>query len=148
MKKLFFFCFGLLLACNQNYVVDEINKDFDNNRWLPTDEKQFTFKIETENTYQLNLHLAHVYDFQIPEVPIEVSLSNKDKVVFQQVVKVKFKDNSGKDLGECVGDICDLYFPVGDKIKLNEGEYHFKVKSKFNGSYLPNILGIGVRVEK
>lgn len=148
MKKVLFLCFGLVMACNQNYVVEEINRDFENNRWLPTDEKQFTFQIDVENAYQINLHVAHVYDFQVPEVPVEVSLVKGDKVVFQKEVVVKFKDENGKDLGECVGDMCDLYFPLGDKIKLGQGEYHFSVKSKFNGPYLPNILGIGVRVEK
>lgn len=148
MKKIFFLCFGLLIACNQNYVVEEIDKDFENNRWLSTDEKQFVFQIESENAYQISLHIAHVYDFQIPEIPVEVSLNKNDNVVFQKEVLVKFKDENGKDSGECLGDLCDLYFPISEKVQLTQGKYHFSVKSKFKGAYLPNILGVGVRVEK
>jgi hypothetical protein len=58
------------------------------------------------------------------------------------------KDATGKDIGDCTGDICDVYAPIQTNIKLQKGTYTIEVKSAFEGPYLPNILGVGVIVEK
>ena len=55
---------------------------------------------------------------------------------------VIFKDETGKDLADCIGDICDLYVTIKDKTTLIKGNYKFVVKNKFSSSFLPNILGV------
>jgi hypothetical protein len=58
------------------------------------------------------------------------------------------KDTMGHDIGDCTGDICDVYAPIQSRIKLQKGTYTIEVKNGFEGPYLPNILGLGVIVEK
>ena len=55
MKKISFFCLLLLIACNQNVVVNELNDDLVNNRWLHTDKKVFEFEIEQDRITSYNV---------------------------------------------------------------------------------------------
>ncbi|AWM12617.1 hypothetical protein DI487_01185 [Flavobacterium sediminis] len=148
MRKISVLVLLLLIACNQNIVVDELDKSLTNNRWQQADDKVFEFAIEQEGEYQLELHLAHIYDFQFEQVPVEVYLLKEEQILLGEELVVSFKDDDGKELGECVGDICDLYIPVSSKIKLSEGEYRVVVQNGFKGTYLPNMLGVGIRLKK
>lgn len=148
MRKISVLVLLLLIACNQNVVVDELNRDLTNNRWQQADDKVFEFAIEQEGEYQLELHLAHIYDFQFEQVPVGVYLSEEKQILLGEELVVSFKDDDGKDLGDCVGDICDLYVAVSSKIKLSEGKYKVVVQNRFKGAYLPNMLGVGIRVKK
>ncbi len=149
MKKISFFCLLLLIACNQNVVVNELNDDLVNNRWLHTDKKVFEFEIEQDANYQLELHLSHVYDFQFEQIPVGVYLLEGEQILLGEELAVNFKDSNGKDLGECLGDICDLYVPVSSQINLSKGiKYRVEIQNDFKGDYLPNILGVGIRVKK
>ena len=49
---------------------------------------------------------------------------------------------------DCSGDICDVFQTIKTFQNLEKGKYKVAVKSKFAGPYLPNVLGVGIVVEK
>ena len=139
----------VLTSCNKNEVYDEFNRDFTDNRWESKDVKSFEFEnMQSEGVCELKLHFGHISGFQFKEVPLEVEITTPDGKTETLPVAMKLMDDSGKDLGDCSGDICDVFQTIKTFQNLEKGKYKVAVKSKFAGPYLPNVLGIGIVVEK
>ena len=149
LKTLLFLITVLFISCNSNSIYNEFNSDFDSNRWNSNEEVLFDFE-NTNDTEPIliKLHVGHIYDFQFANVPVEVTIISPNGSSETINLDVRFKDETGKDLADCTGDICDLYVPIKDKTTLIKGNYKFVVKNKFSSSFLPNILGVGILIEK
>jgi len=151
LKTLLFFLTVLFVSvsCNSNSVYNEFNSDFDSNRWNSNEDVSFEFNTENNiKVSSIKLHIGHIYDFQFSNVPMEVTIISPNGSSETINLDVRFKDETGKDLADCTGDICDLYVPIKDKITLIKGNYKFVVKNNFSSSFLPNILGVGILIEK
>ncbi|WP_264559147.1 gliding motility lipoprotein GldH [Flavobacterium sp. N2270] len=139
----------LFMSCNPNYVFNDFNSNFESNRWNSNEEVVFEFDNENDiKVSSINLHIRHIYDFQFANVPTEVIIIFPNGSNEKFHLDVKYKDETGKELGQCSGDICDLYTPITSNINLRKGKYKFIVKNKFPSPFLPNILGVGILIEK
>ncbi len=149
LKFLLLFASVLFVSCYPKYVFNDFNSDFDSNRWNSNEEVTFEFDNSKDiDTCSVNLHVGHIYDFQFANVPMEVTIVSPDGSNEKFELDVKFKDESGNDLGQCSGEVCDLYTPIISKTRLTKGKYKFIVKNKFPSPFLPNILGVGILIEK
>lgn len=151
LKTLLFFLTVLFVSvsCNSNSVYNEFNSDFDSNRWNSNEDVSFEFNTENNiKVSSIKLHIGHIYDFQFSNVPMEVTIISPNGSSETINLDVIIKDETGKDLADCTGDICDLYVTIKDKTTLIKGNYKFVVKNKFSSSFLPNILGVGILIEK
>jgi gliding motility-associated lipoprotein GldH len=148
--KLFLFALVfVVMSCIKNKVFDEFNRDFTDNRWESKEVKSFEFEnMQSEEFCELKLHFGHISGFQFKEVPLEVEISTPDGKVETLQVVMKLIDEDGKDIGDCSGDICDVFQTIKTFDTLEKGIYKVAVKSKFEGPYLPNVLGVGIVVEK
>lgn len=139
----------VFLSCNKNKIYDDFDSSFDNNRWDASDVRVFEFENkQSEGVCDLKLHFGHVIGFQFKEVPLEVEITTPNGKVETLPVVIKLIDESGKDIGDCLGDICDVFQTIKTFEILEKGKYKVAVKSKFTGLYLPNVLGVGIVVEK
>jgi gliding motility-associated lipoprotein GldH len=151
MKSKFLFLFIVLglQSCTTNEVYHDFQNDFKDNRWSSNDSRVFEFaNDDLAGLYTIKIQLAHIYDFEFSKIPLEITIispSGTNEIFSMDLV---VKDATGKDIGDCTGDICDVYAPIQTNIKLQKGTYTIEVKSAFEGPYLPNILGVGVIVEK
>lgn len=119
------------------------------NRWQKTDAETFEFEITDEATpYDLVFKFSHVFDYQFATVPINFTIENPAGEKENLSVDLAIKDSSGKELAECAGDICDLKYHIKENTKLKKGKYKVTVSHSFEGPYLPNVIGIGLDVEK
>lgn len=148
IKVILFAVLFICFSCDSKFVYNEFDSDFENNRWLPDNNKTFDFSIEIDIEASIVLHLGHIYDFQYDSIPLEVTITYPDGTIETESIDLKIKDDQGKDLAECSGDICDLYFTLKEKEMLKKGNYMIVVSNKFNPPYVPNILGIGIQVKK
>lgn len=138
-----------LISCNSNAIYSDFNTDFESNRWNSNEVTTFEFDITEEiQVGSIKLHIGHIYDFQFANVPMEINIIAPDGSSETVNINVKFKDEKGKDLADCSGDVCDLYTSIVDNKKLIKGKYKFEVKNKFESPFLPNILGVGISIEK
>ena len=148
-KLILFALVFVLTSCNKNEVYDEFNRDFTDNRWKRKDVKSFEFENkQSEGVCDVKLHFGHISGFQFKQVPLEVEITTPDGKTETLPVAMKLMDDSGKDLGDCSGDICDVFQTIKTFQNLEKGKYKVIVKSKFEGPYLPNVLGVGIVVEK
>ena len=148
-KMLFVFMLFLLQSCNTNEIYNSFDRDFKENRWNTTDERIFEYSnTNSEALVALKVHFGHIYGYQFESIPLEVAITspsgNSEVILFD----LQLKDAAGNELGDCSGDICDVYFQIKPDAKLEKGKYTFRIKNNFNGSYLPNVLGIGISIEQ
>ena len=139
----------LLQSCNTNEIYNSFDRDFKENRWNTTDERIFEYSnTNSEALVALKVHFGHIYGYQFESIPLEVAITspsgNSEVILFD----LQLKDAAGNELGDCSGDICDVYFQIKPDAKLEKGKYTFRIKNNFNGSYLPNVLGIGISIEQ
>lgn len=139
--------FTILISCSKKNGYNEFVTFGEENRWQKLDVKTFEFDLTDEAQYNLTFRFSHVYDYQFASVPINFSIEkpNGEKENFS--IDVAIKDSDGKDLGECAGDVCDLNYKIKEKTKLIKGKYTVTISHSFSGPYLPNVIGIGLKVE-
>jgi len=149
MRKYILVFFALILvSCNKNNIHDSFTTDFVANRWISNAELTFEFNIPEEGAYNIDLHFGHIYDFQFASVPLEITFLKEKQIVKQETFNLRIKNDKGESLASCSGDVCDLFQSIEKELTLKSGNYSVKVKNKFPSAYLPNILGLGVRVTK
>ncbi|ESU29075.1 hypothetical protein FLJC2902T_11120 [Flavobacterium limnosediminis JC2902] len=138
---------ALLVSCNKADIYSKLDKDFSDNRWGQTDAKTYNFTITDDTkSYDLIFRFSHVYDYQFASVPLDFTITDPSGKKENFTVDLKIKDSSGKELGDCLGDICDLQFKIKEKTRLIKGNYKLTVSNTFPGPYLPNVLGVGLDV--
>ena len=152
MKKKITLLLSILLvlaSCNSKTIYSEFKNDFDNNRWIKTDAKTFEFTIDDDSKlYDIIFDFSHVYDYQFSSIPINFIIENPKSVKEKFTINLTIKDNTGKDIGDCSGDICDLKFKIKENFKLKKGNYKIIILNNFKSDYLPNVIGVGLNVEK
>lgn len=148
-KMLFVFMLFLLQSCNTNEIYNSFDRDFKENRWNTTDERIFEYSnTNSEALVALKVHFGHIYGYQFESIPLEVAITSPSGNSEVISLDLQLKDAAGKELGECSGDICDVYFQIKPDAKLEKGKYTFRIKNNFTGPYLPNVLGIGISIEQ
>ena len=142
MRKIFYFLPLLFLfSCIKSSVYSEMYRGFDDNRWMKSDSHTFDFEIEEDAKASI------ILDFSgYNEVPIVVSIlkpTGEEEVVTANLL---LKDEKGKDISNCTGDICDLEFTLKEVYSFTKGKYRITVANDFNHTFLPNVLGVGIDI--
>lgn len=140
--------FAILISCSKQNLFSRFDTFGEENRWQKSDAKVYDFTIDDDSQlYNVVFRFSHVYDYQFPSVPLNVLIESPDGKTEELKIDVPIKDDSGKDLGECAGDVCDLKYTIEEKTKLQKGIYKITISHSFEGPYLPNVIGIGLNVE-
>jgi gliding motility-associated lipoprotein GldH len=146
-KFLLFIIFPLLFSCSDNHFrrFDILPED---QRWQASDKKIYEFDIENDaQLYNIVFQFSHVYGYQFASIPLNVTILSPDGKTEELDIDLKIADESGKQLADCSGDVCDLYYKIGENIKLQKGNYKITISHNFKGPYLPNVIGVGLAVE-
>jgi gliding motility-associated lipoprotein GldH len=152
MKSKFIFPFltiFLLISCSEKTDYKKFIKLPEDHRWLKSDSKIFEFTIDDDTKlYDVTFEFSHIYDYQFASVPIKIDVKNPSGEEEFHNIDFNIKDSKGKPLADCGGDICDMSMNVLEKTKLFKGKYQIKVSQDFDGPYLPNVIGVGIKVSK
>jgi gliding motility-associated lipoprotein GldH len=149
IKTLLFSIFFVIISCNEKNVYHKVDDDFSSNRWENKDKKRYDFSIDDDaKLYNLTLFFSHVYDYQFEKVPFVIEFVNPAGLSETFKFDLQIKDANGKDLADCGGDYCDLKHIFKNSIKLQKGNYAVIVSHEFKGPYLPNVLAVGLDVDK
>lgn len=145
-RTLLLFAASLLLASCTKTVYKEYNTDLVGNRWQKNDVKTFNFTLDESGVYDIAVDFSHVYGTQFPSLPLKVVLVKPDQSRETVDYLMQLRDSEGTELGDCTGDYCDLREPVFIKKELKAGNYQVSVAHAFDYEFVPNVLGIGIRV--
>jgi gliding motility-associated lipoprotein GldH len=149
MKSNIFFLlsFIFLVSCNSNQVYHKFDKNFESNRWKESDVKQYNFTINSEGKYDIVIEFSHIYDYDLTNIPLVIKMKTPDGKETIENLDLPIKDDSGKHLAECAGDICDLYYTYKSNQKLATGDYSISLANTSKYGFLPNVLGVGLTVD-
>jgi gliding motility-associated lipoprotein GldH len=151
MKKiLLLLVAGLAISCSEKAgTLSETHKDFESNRWKATDVQTFEFEVpEIINSAKLKVKFSHVHEPQYANVPLEINIYSPDGQIEMFYANLRLQDAAGKSLSDCAGDVCDLSASVKENLNLEKGKYKVTVSNKFPNAFLPNVLALGVSIEK
>ena len=140
--------FSLLLMSCDKAVYKSYQTDLVGNRWQKNDVKTYNFEIKESGTYDLMVDFSHVYGTQFPALPLKVVMVNPDQTRKTADYTLELRNSEGEELGDCSGDYCDLREPVFSNLQLAAGNYQVSVANDFQFDFVPNVLGIGIRVVK
>ena len=139
----------LMISCSDNHVHKEIDRDFPNNQWQKSKVKSFNFIIhDSLPSYDFKVLLTHVADLQYDLISLEINVIGPDKSIITEQILIRIKDSSGNDIGDCVGDYCDVETTALSKKRLIQGKYTVTLKNNFPGGYLPNIIALGIEISE
>jgi gliding motility-associated lipoprotein GldH len=137
----------LLISCSEKTEYKKFIRLPENHRWFKTDAKVFEFEIKDDSKiYDVIFEFSHIADYQFASVPIRIDIKNPLNEEEFHEIDFNIIDKNGKPLADCGGDICDMSMKVVEKTKLIKGKYRIKVSHNFEKEYLPNVIGIGLKV--
>lgn len=146
LKNICLFLLSLtLFSCDSNVVFDVFSTDFKANRWVSEDYREFDFTIEKEGNYEVQLHFGHIDKYQIPKVDVQIEITTPEGTV--KVIPMVLEMQSETIKSDCIGDICDLFAPIVSD-NMIQGKHKIVVKNTSKYPYLPDVLGIGIKVTK
>lgn len=149
MKKLLLLLLIVPFISCSDAVVSDSTKNFGDNRWMQDDVKSFSLDLgEDISTGKLVVSFSHVYDPGYNNVPVAIAITNPDGATETVMAILELRTKSGNDLGSCTGDICDLKQIIKKNIPFKAGTYKVTMQHGFSGPYLPNVLMVGVGIEK
>lgn len=148
MKKLLLFLPLLLLtSCAKFSLYSEKIKDFPDNRWATTDVKTFSFELtEDVEKAKLDLFFSYVFEPGYNKVPVKLYMIKEGEAQVLMLELLSLKNEAGEDLGDCLGDVCDLTQTIATQ-SFTKGKYTIKVVHEAEGPYLPNVIALGISLE-
>ena len=123
--------------------------NFPKNRWYQSNVLSLDFETTAPNqSYDIELQLSYVHGFQFSEIPLELYITTPLHQIEKIPFKVRLFDQNNKELGDCVGDYCDITFTISENHQFNSlGKYKIKIINVFKNEYLPNVLSASVLVK-
>ena len=142
--------FVWLTACTQLNIYEK-SKPIPNHQWAYDLKPGFDFLIQDTNaSYNLYVVLRHTDAYRYNNLWVNVGTqSPKDSIRFQKFELQLGNDAKGWE-GTGMDDIWEVRKMITNgPVRFNKtGNYHFTVAQIMRENPLPNILSIGIRVEK
>ena len=137
----------MFVSCTK-FTLSKTIEDFPENRWEKKNAQTFDFEVKEDMDADIAILFSHVDDPHYEKVPVEVTIQDPSGHKETIAVMLRLKDASGKDLSDCVGDVCDLKTVIKEAMPLKKGKYIITLKNTFSQyKYIPNVLALGVSLE-
>ncbi len=123
------------------------------NEWAYNFKPVFTFDItDTTVDYETTFLIRHTEAYQYCNIWLWVHVKSPGDSVGKKVrTNITLAEASGKWLGRGMGEIWEqrMKMDLGDSIKFNKaGTYQITLEQNMRINPLPDIMNVGVRVEK
>lgn len=152
------FLFAILLsACTPSPFYQQTSSIAENawsNRFIPT----YNFEItDTNASYKMFFILRHTDAYPFSNIWLIASLKQPGDSAFQKLrIEIPLAEQSGKWLGRGMGEIWEQRLPVNSIMNeggisnflRKKGKYQLKLEQNMRLNPLPDVLQVGLRVEK
>lgn len=134
--------FFIVLSCNKNQIYHSFENLPEDKRWLCSLVQKHEFTIEEEANYSVYLNISNVFGTEMKTFPIELEITKPNGSIEKATIAVDLS------VADCIGDICDVKFPIRENLKLEKDVYKIQFIPKSTYGFVPNIIGVGLTVEK
>jgi gliding motility-associated lipoprotein GldH len=147
---LFIISAGLIFyGCDPN-VVFEKNVKLPENRW--EQKNAIVLKAEITDTIQANniyINVRNAGGYQFSNLFIFFTTQTPSGKAERDTVEITLADETGKWLGNGLGDIWDNRIPFKHNFHFSEiGTYTFTLEQAMRFDPLPQIMDVGIRIER
>jgi gliding motility-associated lipoprotein GldH len=148
----FWLCLVVAISsCDKNKIY-ESNHDLVGNQWYVDTIPSFSFQIsDTTSTYKLSLNLRNSVAYPYYNLFLRYTLEGPDGVQLtsRQMEVLLMDSKTGRPLGSGSGDIFDNQFPfLENYVFQSSGRYKVTYKQYMRQDPLPEIMSVGLKVEK
>ena len=137
------------ISCEQNELF-QAYKGVENLAWSYHEPISFDVEIEdTTSLYNVDINIRHsgAYAYQNCWVWLHTEYPSGQKHSVRK--ELKFCNEEGTWYGSGLNNIFDVRNPVQNNAKFQEkGIYKFKIEQNMRINPLPNILDVGLRIER
>ena len=135
----------ILSSCGNKTVFEEY-KEFDNLSWGRFDFLDFEVPIENVDTeYDIFVAVRHLPEIPYKELKINLTIYLPSDEMRTVDHVFELVDKEGNKLSKCLGDFCDISFPVRKNFVFSEpGIVKFRIENKFTKTQMPGILEVGL----
>jgi gliding motility-associated lipoprotein GldH len=149
LKILLFSFMAIFFSC-VSHIEFEQYKKFEKQSWNRFNIIKFEVPVDdTKNAFDITLVIRHLPEFKIKELPVNVTFYMPSGEIRSVEHIIKFTDNAGESLSECLGDLCDLSFMLREGfIFPDKGTVRVEIENKWPRLELPGILEVGLVLQK
>lgn len=137
-------------GCNKNKVYEEHKTNFPQFRWEKSNVVEFNPEIiDNDSNYEITIALRHIFGFNLKSIKIDLEMISPSGEKTMNEYLLSFYDDQGDLLSVCAGDFCDMEQLIEDDFKFKEtGEYQIKIYHRMDINPIPNIMEVGLIIEK
>jgi len=139
----------LLSSCGTKTVFEEYKK-FDNLSWGRFKYLNFEVPIENiDSEYDILVSIRHLPEIPYKEMEINLTFYLPSDEMRTADHVFELVDEEGNKLSKCLGDFCDIDFPVRKSFVFNDtGIVKFEIENKYTKTEMPGILEVGLIVRE
>jgi len=143
-----FFVF-FFYSCTNSTIFKEYHK-FEKQSWNRFEFLNFEMAVEeSEQEYDIYLSVRHLPEFPYRKMDINFTMflpSGEMRTADHELI---FSDREGKGLSECLGDYCDISFPLRTGFVFTEtGTVKFEIENKMTKLDTRGILEVGLIIKE
>jgi gliding motility-associated lipoprotein GldH len=141
----------VLLSCDTNTLYKE-HQDIEDGKWFLKNEPSFSFEIP-DSTQAYNVFYLVRNSLSYPYYNLYIKrflLDDKQKPINEALNELVLMDEkTGKPLGDGMGDIFDNKIVALKNYRFpHNGKYTIKIRQYMRQDPLPDILSMGISIEK
>ncbi|MBN2175017.1 MAG: hypothetical protein JW731_12865 [Bacteroidales bacterium] len=139
----------IFASCTNNILYKQYYK-FEKISWNRFEFLNFEMPVEASSQeYDIYLSVRHLPEFAYRELEVNFTLFFPSGEMRTADHVLKFIDNDGERLSECLGDFCDIDFLIRKGIVFNEqGIVKFEIENKNTRLETPGMMEVGIIVRK
>jgi len=135
-------------SCNKGVIYQKYNKIPDNT-WDMNAPMEFDIPIEdTVNRYNVYVNIRNDDGYDFSNLYLFIDITAPNNATERDTMNCVLADNSGKWLGQGLGDIWDNKILFKFNTRFRKGNYKFKLTQAMRVDKLPEIMDVGIRIEQ
>lgn len=141
--------FLVLSSCDPNRIYDTYSP-IPKTGWDYEQRLSFEAGIaDTSQLYNLYVNIRHTDDYAYSNLWIKIYTTYPSGKLLENRVNLPLADKSGKWLGSGLGSVISNQVLIQANARLPEkGNYRFEIQQDMRSNPLPEVMDIGIRVEK
>lgn len=138
-----------MVSCRNDKIFEQYKK-MEKQSWNRFNILKFEIPVnDTQSSVDIMLAIRHLPEFQITELPINVTIYMPSGEMRSAEEVLNFTDKSGESRSECLGDLCDITFKLREDFTFSEpGRVRIEIENKWPKVELPGILEVGLIARK
>ena len=117
-----------------------------NDGWTMRDTQTFTFDIDCQSNYDVNIFLRHDNQYKYRNIWLFVDHISPDSTITTDTINIALADQYGRWLGSGWGSTNQIQQALPYTQPLDSGTHHIKVTQAMRDPLLKGIKNIGINI--